>query len=804
MKNLFNKICAIVIVVTFVLPLFAANSAAGAEDSVFFIRPEDNAGLTFSVGSYEKSSRDSYMFLPNTVDKTNVTVRYNGSLSTVSGTAVTEWNADEGYFTVDTTAADSITAGRRKLYFMQSSLPSMNIVLNEGESLDTINADKEAKIDAKVAINGTDGGEYDLAYTDIQMKTRGNTTFWPDKKPYQIKFDKKQDLFGMGKAKKWILLANYYDGTSVRTKVFFDLADEIGLEYSGKSTFVDLYIDGDYRGVYQLTEKIEVGSSRVDLKDDYGVILEMEANDRLDTANDIYFVTYESEKFFVFKDYVFDLEDTSTPEKAAKAGDIMWFTEEYIDALEDAMYARYPDWDTISSMIDVDSFALYYLLNEYGEQVDCMLSSTYFYIDGPDDVLHCGPVWDFDRVCGFNDPIPKNTDFVKNMNDNTDGRRAEWYKELFRNPEFVRRVNELYEERVKDAVDTAKINAAIDALQAKLMPSLLMNHVKWVVFYNRSYTADELVSTGTVDRIAYTTNSVKGILRDKKAYMDIAYCECLPTISLVTYDDRGREQKNYTGGCITYESALTGMKIDLIDSPFDGQIRYWMNINGTQTDASTGGEINKDSSGFTRANGIYIKLEGNITNYVDLQYRVRVGGRWSAWKTNGAIAGRSSSNNGQYYIDRIQIRLLKKADVVYSDIELVAAGFDTVCDREVVGNEYDLGAYVPEKEGYTFTGWYTDDNRTVPADTPFIAEEGHYTFFAGYERNFRYGDIDGNGRVNMRDLKCLRSLMAGYDFEFIFDAADLYSDGRINSRDVRMMRTLISGEIGEEDIGPVD
>ena len=77
MKNLFNKFLAILIVVTFVVPAFAATSSAAAEDSVFFIRPEDNAGLTFSVGSYEKSSRESYMFLPNTVDASNVTVRYS-------------------------------------------------------------------------------------------------------------------------------------------------------------------------------------------------------------------------------------------------------------------------------------------------------------------------------------------------------------------------------------------------------------------------------------------------------------------------------------------------------------------------------------------------------------------------------------------------------------------------------------------------------------------------------------------------------------------------------------------------------
>ena len=340
MKNLFNKFLAILIVVTFVIPAFAANVSAAAEDSVFFIRPDDNPGLTFSVGSYEKSSRESYMFLPKTVDASSVTVRYSGTFSNVTGAAVTEWNSEEKTITVDTTAATAITAGTRRLYFMQSVLPSMSIVLNEGESMDTINADKEARIGAKVSIDGTDGGTYDLAPLAIEMKTRGNTTFWPDKKPYQIKFDKKQDLFGMGKAKKWILLANYYDGTSVRTKVFFDLADEIGLEYSGKSTFVDLYIDGDYRGVYQITEKIEIGSTRVDLKDEYGVVLEMEDSTRTDVVNDIFFNTNYALKDIVYKDYVYDFEDMSTPERVAKIYEIRNSVEGRINAFDDLLNDR--------------------------------------------------------------------------------------------------------------------------------------------------------------------------------------------------------------------------------------------------------------------------------------------------------------------------------------------------------------------------------------------------------------------------------------------------------------------------------
>ncbi|MBR0303735.1 MAG: CotH kinase family protein, partial [Clostridia bacterium] len=534
----FKKIVSLILTLVFVLPLIPLSASGAAEDSAFYLLPEDNEGLTFSVGSYEKTSNQSYMFLPNTVAPECVKVRYSADFGEVSGFSVTEWNEDEKYFVVDTTADSEVWVDNKVLTFMQSCLPSISIDINEGESLSTIHADKNAKIGAKASISGASKDKYNLAPTDIQFKTRGYSSFSAPKKPYQIKFDKKQDLFGLGKAKKWILLANYFDGSSIRTKVFFDLADEIGLSYTSQSVFVDLYIDGAYQGVYQVIEKIEVGDARVPLKNELGAILEMECNPRVE-ASDIWFTSSVTDKAFLYKDYVTDLEDTSTPEKAEKVSEVKQFIEARINAFEEAIYADEPDWDLISSMIDVDSFIKYYFLNEYGEQTDCTFSSTYFYIDGPEDVIHCGPVWDFDRACGFNREIPQNSDFLKNIDEYTDGYRVEWFKQLFRNPEFVVRANEIYDEVIRDAFDTDKVTAAIDEAQAAIMPSLLMNHVIWVVSFNDYHTANDVVSGGTAARVAHTTNSIKTIITNKKAYLDTAYGVDIPVISYTCYKTDG-------------------------------------------------------------------------------------------------------------------------------------------------------------------------------------------------------------------------------------------------------------------------
>ena len=101
-------------------------------------------------------------------------------------------------------------------------LPRLDIY-SDADLDSTIYKSKDNKVDASAKITGAESDAHNLAESYIELKTRGNTTWGVMKWAYQIKFDKKVDLFDMGKAKKWILLANYYDGTFVRNKVIFDL-----------------------------------------------------------------------------------------------------------------------------------------------------------------------------------------------------------------------------------------------------------------------------------------------------------------------------------------------------------------------------------------------------------------------------------------------------------------------------------------------------------------------------------------------------------------------------------------------------
>ncbi|MGN1194966.1 MAG: CotH kinase family protein, partial [Acutalibacteraceae bacterium] len=218
-----------------------------------------------TVNWYKGSDGVYYMFLPAGTDLGSLTVWYEasddvyvGDTKLVSGEK-TDAFSEAGLYT--------LTAGikRYSIYVMCSAeLPSMYITTESG-SLDYIHASKDNKEAGSIRI--VENGEVTVDKELKQIKGRGNATWSAAKKPYNIKFDKKTDLFGMGKAKKWTLLASYYDPSLIRNTVAFGFADGIGLPHTSEVQPVDLYINGNYMGNYLVCESVEVGSERVDIND---------------------------------------------------------------------------------------------------------------------------------------------------------------------------------------------------------------------------------------------------------------------------------------------------------------------------------------------------------------------------------------------------------------------------------------------------------------------------------------------------------------------------------------------------------
>lgn len=112
--------------------------------------------------------------------------------------------------------------------------------------------------------------KFAFANVGVNIRARGNSTFYAPKKPFRLKFDEKQEMLGLngGKAyKSWVLMADYYDGSMLRTFGTFKFAKALmeNKYYSSDCTHVELYLNGEYRGVYLLCEQTQINRGRVDI-----------------------------------------------------------------------------------------------------------------------------------------------------------------------------------------------------------------------------------------------------------------------------------------------------------------------------------------------------------------------------------------------------------------------------------------------------------------------------------------------------------------------------------------------------------
>ena len=360
-----------------------------------------------------------------------------------------------------------------------SGLPEVRITLSEGLTLETINnGSKETKYPGNtVTLIAADGTE-DTA-EDVELKGRGNYT-WSNplmlKKPYQIKFPSKKNVFGMGKAKKWILLANQCDGTLMRNKLAFDLAEALGMPYTPKSMWVDVFVDSEYIGNYLLCEKNEIGRTRVDLKDNKGILCEM---DRSVDPTKPYFRTAIDSTIVTLSDSVADdLENENSVTAAAFES-----VRQKLNLMEALLYDDNASWDQIAALIDVDSFINYYYIQELTEDPDGCRASFYLYVDGDDDVIHLGPVWDYDSAMGAytHESFGGNTqvDYSINIQDYMGKSSVNWFRRLFMHSEFCALAADAYETRVKPVFDTIPTLIAGYLADEAFMTSVAKNYQRW-------------------------------------------------------------------------------------------------------------------------------------------------------------------------------------------------------------------------------------------------------------------------------------------------------------------------------------
>ena len=266
--------------------------------------------------------------------------------------------------------------GYNNNYHIDNGIPIIDIKLKD-VSLDDVHKDKDKEFnDNKISI-----------YSNIKsfkgkigFKGRGNYTWTLDKKPYRISFDEKTKILDLPLAKKFVLLANHADDSLLKNDFTYSVAKRMNLNYSFTGEFVDLYIDKHYIGNYYVTPKIDIAKEIVDLKDDNALLVELDNNYYEDEEK--YFTSKILNDHIVLKDSNSKKEDNS----------FKVFEDKY-NIVEECIINQ--DYYCLEDNIDIDSFIKYYIISEFSENPDSLRSSLFMYMDGLDDKIHIGPIWDF-------------------------------------------------------------------------------------------------------------------------------------------------------------------------------------------------------------------------------------------------------------------------------------------------------------------------------------------------------------------------------------------------------------------------
>ena len=301
------------------------------------------------------------------------------------------------------------------------------------------------------------------SYYDL-IRGRGNDS-WNNpnshKKSYRIRFNSKTSLFGYTAQRNWVLIAQYRDPTLLFNVVAFELGDRFNIPFNHTFDFVELYLNGDYKGNYMLTWHNQVNPGRVNIDDLEGWFIEMDGY----YDEDPKFRTTKYELPVMIKSPeapTGNLEDINNP--------FYNFVKREVNNLTDAVAS--PDFPESGyrNMINMRTFIDFMMIQEIVDNLDFQHPmSTYLYKD-KGGLINMGPLWDFDCGYGYDYNYVHFNYANRRMNMN------DFFKKLFDDPVFLVKYKERWNEKYGDIVSIPNF---MDEMAGKLKKSAEQNFQTW-------------------------------------------------------------------------------------------------------------------------------------------------------------------------------------------------------------------------------------------------------------------------------------------------------------------------------------
>lgn len=574
------------------------DQSVSVSEPVFWIR---GGRLEKNICLYDNEEDGvSYLFLPTYSITEKVTIdldsadyaRFDDGADQIeieNGKAISNLKEDTLYEC--TVFRDGAACRNMKFCMMHSkNLPTIFIETESG-SMRGLDNDKEYKEAGTFLLVGQDGTVECL--DDLNHITgRGNETWKKPKKSYGIKLNEPANLLGMGAADHWVLLSNVTDDIYIRNKITYDMAVAAGMEGAPQSAFVDLYTNGEYHGLYQLTEKVEIDPERIPIRnlerenarssDNYrtaeyfgedalkGVLLD---RDPVDISGgylierDVYekyaeemcgFQSTTSQEYYTIK----------SPERASEAE--VAYIRELVSEMEAAVRApngiNPKTGKSYLEYIDLTSFVKKYLIEEICKNNGGGASSSFFYKpeDSVSSKIFAGPVWDYDKAYGEQGSYNANPRDLEYMTQRLESTTL--FRELYKHAEFKETVAACYADFFSDYMQEI-YEEKIDACYEEIVSSVAMDTARWSLHYSKHRGDRE-----NVERL----QDLKEFVRARKVFLDEVWKE-KKEICMVTFrEELGNVETSM--GVIKGEKLIPVQPKDMWAMPDGMELEGWYDV----------------------------------------------------------------------------------------------------------------------------------------------------------------------------------------------------------------------------------
>ncbi len=359
------------------------------------------------------------------------------------------------------------------------TIPVMYINTTNGASITS----KDTYIDATFYIDAKSSG-YTATGTSVspvamKIRGRGNSSWTDyDKKPYRFKLTLGIKLLDMPKSKNYCLLAYANDDLAfIRNAMGFKLSECLNLAYTPRYRPVELVLNGDYIGLYFLTESVRVDKDRVAITKQNdgdtdatiitgGWLLEM---DNADDAAQVKITEGNGNTMrFTYK----DPEELSTAQNN--------YLTNQLNSMNNAIYASDKSSTTWENYINLDTLARFYIVQEIMDNTEAFHGSTYLYKQrGTANIWSFGPVWDFANAYRRSEQqfIYQNSPFTQH-----------WIAEIAKFPRFQAKVRELWADFYTNQYPT--LSSYIDSYVTSISSAITCDYQRWPS-YGTSNSATE-------------------------------------------------------------------------------------------------------------------------------------------------------------------------------------------------------------------------------------------------------------------------------------------------------------------------